>query len=280
MSLHLGEQEVLVEVDVEHVVLPVLVSYHEAVVLAGHEPHGVQLGDGHVLVRRLTVEAVAGGDVHAPRVIRRVGDGGVGQQVVVVVHVAVVRRDLEGEIPHVHAVALGILQHDAQLVGVLDQRYLFLLVAVAGDDERVQRVPEGCQFIGLGSVGLSQRLDAYLLDGGGSGREVGRPLVGAVVQSGPREHLVGAGIEVHHDVVRLQLGALDVLPPDKVTLVVADKQSGSRSPRARRRRRISCCNRRRNAGDTRTAPMSRRVCSRTRRVPVSASAPIDLMNVW
>ena len=157
MPLHLGEQEVLVEVDVQHVVLPILVAHDEAVVLAGHEPHGVQLGHGHVLVGGLPVDLVvrgSGGDVFALRMVGQVGDRVVVEQGIVIVHVSVVGHDPEGEVLHVHAVSLGILQDDAQLVGVLRQRYLFLLVAVAGDDQRVERVPEGCQFIGLGSVGL------------------------------------------------------------------------------------------------------------------------------
>ena len=51
-------------------------------------------------------------------------------------------------------------------------------------------------------------------------------MVGALVQSGPSEHLVSTGLEVHRDAVRFQLRSLDILPPDKITLVVADKQCG------------------------------------------------------
>ena len=113
MPFHLRQEQVVAEVDVEHVLLPALMTYDKAVVLLVHQAHGVQLGHGHILVRRLAVDRIAAGDVDALGVVGRIGDGGIVEQLVVVVHIAVVRHDLEGKVFHVHAVAFRILQHDA-----------------------------------------------------------------------------------------------------------------------------------------------------------------------
>ena len=49
VPLHLGEKEVIVEVHVQHILLPSVVTDDEAVVAARHQAHGVHLGHGHVL---------------------------------------------------------------------------------------------------------------------------------------------------------------------------------------------------------------------------------------
>ena len=49
VPLHLGEKEVIVEVHVQHILLPSVMTDDEAVVTARHQAHGVHLGHGHVL---------------------------------------------------------------------------------------------------------------------------------------------------------------------------------------------------------------------------------------
>ena len=98
---------------------------------------------------------------------------------------------------------------------------------VAGDDQRIQRVPERFQLVGLCRVGPTAGTDADILNSRGARCQFG-PLVRALVEAGPGEQLVGARIEIHPDVVRLQLVALDVLTAKIGTLVVADKQGGFR----------------------------------------------------
>ena len=118
----------------------------------------------------------ARGDVDTFRIIREIGYLRVVEHGVVVVHIPVVGSDFEGEILDVHAVTFGILQDEAEFVRILGKRNFFVLVGRAGDDECVERVPEGFKFVGLRRVGVAERAHLDVLDGRRAGRQRG-PLV-------------------------------------------------------------------------------------------------------
>ena len=141
------------------------------------------------------------------------------------VHIAVVGLDLEGEVADVHAVAVGVLEDEAQLVGVFGQRDLLVFMLAARDDEGVEAVPEGREFARLCRVGLAQGAEAEFLEGGRSGYGCG-PVIGLFVEAGPGDGVVGTRLEVQLYVVGFQLCAFDITPHDVITLVVADKQCG------------------------------------------------------
>ncbi len=112
MPLHLGEKEVIVEVHVQHILLPSVVTDDEAVVAARHQAHGVHLGHGHVLPAHGSAGGRVGSQLHVLRIIRQVVDGGILQQGIVVIHIPVVGHDPEGEVIHVHVLPHHVLQHD------------------------------------------------------------------------------------------------------------------------------------------------------------------------
>ncbi len=121
VPLHLGEKEVIVEVHVQHILLPSVVTDDEAVVAARHQAHGVHLGHGHVLPAYGSAGGRVGSQLHVLRIIRQVVDGGILQQGIVVIHIPVVSHDPEGEVIHIHVLTHHVLQHDTQLVGILGE---------------------------------------------------------------------------------------------------------------------------------------------------------------